>query len=180
MPANPYESPKSYGETTTALPTLRKQATRSLHALTLVLLLPAAYNYWEFDLQVVSRLPEDFARQCRSANIVGFVGGGVLAWFLGMPALEVFSDVVRMVFSRTTDRTAWQAVLYRALNRAPYFASVGAVLWGSWVFAFYERKGDFYAISWAVGIPAHLLAAFWYVPLFYQWYQLSQSHDRSS
>lgn len=175
MSENPYESPKCLSETTIAPTALQLQATRSFRALAVVLLLPAIYNYWEFDAHAVSRVPGLLAANFRSANILGFVVGGALVWFFGMPILEAISRLIRVIFAGGTDRSAWQEVLYRSLNRVPYLAVGGAALWSTWVFGFYEMKGDFYSISWAVGIPAHVLAACWYVPLIHGWYRLAVS-----
>lgn len=175
MTENPYESPKCMGETAIAPTTLQVQATRSFRAMAFVLLLPAIFNYWEFDAHVVSRLPGLLAGNCRSANVLGFVVGVALVWFFAMPALETLARFVRIIFAGGTDRAAWQEILYRSLNRALYLAVGGAVLWGIWVFGFYEMKSDFQTISWAVGVPAHVLAACWYVPLIGRWYRLAVS-----
>jgi hypothetical protein len=175
MTENPYESPRCMGETTSEPLSLRMQATRSLRILELVLLVPALYNYWEFDAHAVSRLPGLLARDCRAANLLGFVVGGALVWFVGMPTLEGIARLLRIVFAGSTDGTAWQEVLYRSFQRTTRLAVGGAALWVIWVFGFYEMRSDFYTISWAVGVPAHVLAACWYVPLIYRWCRLAES-----
>lgn len=172
---NPYESPRHMGETAISPTPLQVQATRWFRALVLVLLLPAVYNYWEFDAYVVSHFPKQIAGNPRSANVLGLVIGVALLWFFGMPTLETLARFVRIVFAGGTDQAAWQEVLYRSLKRALYLAVGGAVLWSIWVFGFYEMKSDFYAISWAVGVPAHVLGACWYVPLIHRWYRLAAS-----
>jgi hypothetical protein len=155
------------------------QATRSFRALAFVLLLPAVYNYWEFDVHAVSHLPSFDAVICRTINILGFVVGVVLVWYFGMPVLEGISRLLRILFAGGTDSTAWQEVFYQSCARAPYLAIGGAALWFLWVFAFYEIRINFFLISWAVGIPAHVLAACWYVPLIYRWYRLTASSATS-
>jgi hypothetical protein len=168
MTDNPYESPKWLGESPITSTSLQLQATRLFRTLALVLLVPAFYNYWEFDVHVVSQLPDILAPLCRFANILGFVVGGLLVWFLGMPTLERISRLLRIVFAGGADRATWQEVLYRSFNRTTYLAVGGAALWILWVFGYYEMRSDFYTISWAVGVPAHLLAACWYVPLIHR------------
>jgi hypothetical protein len=170
---NPYESPKLFGDSTSAASQERVQGQRSFRTTAFVLFLPAIYNYWAFDAGEVSRLPDDLANLCRTANILGLVVGGVLIWFLGLPSLELLSRFLRGVFAGGTDHVAWQGILYRSLSLTPYLAVPGAALWAIWVFCFYQLNTDFYVISWSVGIPAHLLGACWYVPLIYRWYRLA-------
>lgn len=64
---------------------------------------------------------------------------------------------------------------YRSLNSLICVAIPDAALWMVWVFGFYHMHSDFYTISWAVGAPAHLLAACWYVPLVHRWYRLART-----
>ncbi len=177
MPENPYKSPGRLNKTATAPTALQMQARRSFRALALVLLLPAVYNYWEFDVHVVSRLPGRFPVILRVAVLLAFVVGGALVWFFGLPVLEAISRFVRVVFARGADANAWQEVLYRTLNRVPYLAVDGAALWVMWVFGFYEMQASFFPISLAVAISAHVLAACWYVPLIYRWYRLAVVAD---
>jgi hypothetical protein len=143
----------------------------------LVLLVPAVYNYWAFDTHVIatSRLPSDLAILYRTVNVLAFFVGGSLIWFLGVPLLETTARLVRIVFAHGADRTAWQETLYRSLSWTAFVAIPGAILWVIWVFAFYQKKMNFSTISWAVGIPAHVLAACLYLPLIYGWYRLSAS-----
>jgi len=122
-------------------------------------------------------MPSGFATFYRAVHVIGFVVGATLIWFLGFPIIEAIAGVLRIVFANGTDRGAWQGVLYRSLNWAVVLAIPGAVLWGIWVLGFYQLGVNFYAISWAIGVPAHLLAASWYVPLIYRWYRMAQSHS---
>lgn len=176
MIENPYQSPDASSETVNAGPCLREQAGRSFRIATLVLLIPAVYNYWAFDAYVIgsSRLPSDLANLCRLLNVLGFIVGGSLIWFLGVPLLETSARLIRTVFANGTDRTAWLETLYRSLNWSAFLAIPGAVLWMIWVFVFYQKNMDLYTISWAVGIPAHLLAACLYLPLILGWYRLAR------
>jgi hypothetical protein len=177
MIENPYQSPQFWGETVNAEPSLRKRARRAFRVATLVLLIPAVYNYWAFDAHAIasSGLPSELASVYRTIDILGFVVGGTLIWLLGVPILEAIARLLRVLFANGTDRAAWQDILYRSLNWAAFLAIPGAALWAIWVFGFYQMKVDFYAISWAVGVPAHLLAACWYLPLIRGWYRLATS-----
>ena len=175
MTENPYQSPDVPSEAVNAGSSLRKRARLSFRVAALVLLIPAVYNYWEFDANVIasSRLPGDLANLYRMINVLGFIVGGSLIWFLGVPLLEATSRLIRIVFANGTDRTAWLETLYRSLNRTAFLAIPGAALWVIWVFVFYQKQMNFYTVSWAVGIPSHLLAACVYLPLIHGWYRLA-------
>ena len=177
MTENPYRAPPLFHEPVDTEFGLRRRALLSFRLVALVLLAPAVYNYWAFDTQAIasSRLPSDLTAVYRAANVVALVVGFTLIWFLGLPLLEAVSRLLRVVFAKGVDTAAWQRVLYRSMNRAVILASIGAALWVIWVFGFYQIGVNFYVISWAIGVPAHLLAACWYVPLIYCWYRMSGS-----
>ena len=177
MTENPYQSPDVPSEAVNAGSSLRKRARLSFRVATLVLLIPAVYNYWEFDANVIasSRLPGDLATLYRMINVLGFIVGGPLIWFLGVPLLEAAARLIRTIFANGTDRTTWLETLYRSLSWTAFLAIPGAALWVIWVFVFYQKQVDFYTIYWAVGVPAHLLAACLYLPLIYGWYRLATS-----
>lgn len=177
MTENPYQSSEVPSDAAKAGSSLRKRARLSFRVAAFVLLVPAVYNYWAFDAFVIasSGLPSDLANLYRTVNVVGFFVGGSLIWFLGVPILEATARLVRIVFANGTDRTAWQEALYRSLSWTAFLAIPGAALWVVWVYVFYRTNMDFYTISWAVGIPAHLLAACWYLPLIHGWYRLAAS-----
>ena len=174
MIENPYESPKSHPDATAADASWRRRARHCFHASILILLVPAVYNAWAFDLHVVSPLPSNLAIRCRAVNVVGFMLGSALIWCLGLPALEAASRLLRTTFAGRTDPAPWEEIFHRSFTRLVYLAAPGAVLWMIWVFAFYQVGVGFYEISWAVGVPAHLLGACWYVPLVYRWYRLAK------
>ena len=105
MIENPYESPQFSGETVNADSGLRKRAQLSFRIVILVLLIPAIYNYWAFDPRAIasSRLPSDLASLYRSVNVLGFIVGGTLIWFLGVPSLEAIARLLRILFANGTD-----------------------------------------------------------------------------
>ena len=177
MTENPYQSSEVPCDAVKAESSLRERARLSFRVATLVLLIPAVYNYWAFDAIAIasSGLPSDLANLYRTVNVIGFFVGGSLIWFLGVPLLEATARLVRIVFANGTDRTAWQETLYRSLSWTAFLAIPGAALWVLWVFAFYQKNMNFYTISWSAGIPAHLLAACLYLPLIHGWYRLAAS-----
>lgn len=177
MSENPYESPKAPPAAVVAESRLRKQARLAFRLSALVLFLPAIYNYCVLVSRDVAPLPDYLANFARTVSIAAFAVAALLISFLGFPALELIARLLRIVFARGADRNAWDEILYRSLNRTIYLAVPGAVLWAIWVVGFYELRWSYHAIviSWAVGVPAHLLAACWYVPLIYQWFRLALS-----
>lgn len=179
MIENPYQSPRLSRKSVDAEPSLRKRAQLSFRAAALVLLIPAVYNYWAFDAHAIAsgRLPSDLATFYRTANAVAFVVGMTLIWFLGLPIIEAIARLLRVVFANGTDSAAWQRALYRSLNWTVTLAIPGAALWVIWVFGFYRVGVNFYAISWPIGVTAHLLAACWYVPLIHRWYRMVESQS---
>ncbi|MBN1911134.1 MAG: hypothetical protein JW818_15415 [Pirellulales bacterium] len=179
MPENPYQSPAFVEETAAAEPVSRRRAKRAFRKAAAVLLAPAIYNLCAFEAHVHDSIRPEAAPVMHFFDVLGFVIACGLIWLLGLTALESVSFILFSAFARKTDPTAWQEVLYRSFDRAVYLTAAGAVLWGVWVFCFYQMDCDFQLISWAIGIPAHLLAACWYVPLIYRWYQLATA-DRSN
>ena len=175
MTDNPYQSPGVVGESSDAESSVRREARRWFHSAVGILFLPAVYNYWAFDAYAVGRLHEDIASLYRVVNMLGLGIVAALIWYLGLPCLEAIAQCLRIVFARSADREAWDETLYRSLRTVVYLVVPGAVLWIIWVFGVYQMHGDFYAMSWAIGIPAHLLGACWYVPLAYRWYRLAVS-----
>ncbi len=174
---NPYQSPGDLSRGGNGVAASRERAWRSFRIAFLILLVPAIYNYWAFDTYVIAaiRLPGDLVNLYRLGNVLGFIMGGSLIWMLGLPVLELAARLIRAVLATGTDRGSWLEILYRSLSWIAILALPGAVLWGVWVFAFYQRQVDFYTISWAIGIPAHALAACLYLPLIYRWFRLALS-----
>lgn len=174
MIENPYQSPRSLPDPASAESNLRKHARRSIRISMLVLMIPAIYNYIVFDARAIAgRLPDDLVVVCRAINLFGFIIGTAAIWFLGLACLELASNAIRFAFARGISPSAWQENLHRSLGLTVYLAVPCAALWAIWVFGFYEMRVNFRVISWAVGIPAHLLAACLYLPLIYRWYRLA-------
>ncbi len=177
MSTNPYESPKSTFEQPTGTGGHRYQAFRSLRAAFAILLLPAIYNYYCFDAQAfgASGIELPIHSVYRTINVLGFLICGAITWCVGLPVIEWVSNLIRIMFARETDSDAWNRVLYVSLKRVTLLSIPGAVLWAIWVFGFYQLNVDFVTISYAIGIPAHILGACLYLPLLCGWYRLARS-----
>lgn len=174
---NPFESPRD--SSTRILPNDvdRRNALFHLRLMLCILLIPAIYNYYAFDRQVFAgaRYPTPIYALERIVNIGAILVGSLLIWYFALAILEWLSRTFRHLFAGAVDRNAWTNSLYSSLQRAMYLSIAGSMLWAIWVYAFYSLDADFYVISWAVGIPAHLLAACWYIPLFVTWYKLRKA-----
>ena len=176
MTPNPYASPKSDSTGLHASSKSHRLARRCLRLALVILLAPAVYNFICFSSPVAAG-PDELRMQNASAwitwvNGFGFCFTAGAIWCLGLPLLELLTVVIHRIFGRTTSVEAWKEALYRALNRAPLFSVLGAVLWTLWVAAIYRLGIGFYAASVPIGVAAHLLAAGLYVPLFFRWYTL--------
>lgn len=178
-PTNPYAAPQSTLPEVLPDTPERQRALRHVRLALIILLMPGLYNFLCFDGQVFgderTGMVSPIVILARMVNAGGMIGVSVFVWFCGLATLEVLSRVLFALFSRQATLTQWQAKLHGVLGRAGYFAAAGAVLWFVWVVAFYQLKWNFYAISWPIGILAHLLAAGLYVPLCFQWFQLERS-----
>lgn len=178
MSDNPYRSPTAESSET-GDDRLRRRAESAFRLSTCILIVPALYNYWQFDSQAIasSALPSAAMTTYRTTNLACFVVGGTLIWFFGVRLLEWLSGKLRNVVAQRADPDAWHRVLYENLARTPAFAIAGACLWAIWVYGFYVMSWNFMVISWAVGVPSHLLAACIYLPLAYRWYRLATAPD---
>ncbi|MEM1069001.1 MAG: hypothetical protein AAGG48_23220 [Planctomycetota bacterium] len=175
MNENPYQPPMVPEEKESADKT---RARRSFRLATVILWVPAVYNYLEFDAIALTGLPGDVEWLYRSVNVVLLLTGFVLLWFIGLNLVERTSLLLHRVFASHTDVKDWQETLYRSVPRIVRLALFGAGLWLIWIVGFYRMDWDFYTLSWVIGVPAHALAACWYLPLLVRWYQLVTSASR--
>lgn len=160
----------------------RRAAQRHFRVAALILLLPAAYNYVEFDRTYVlgQGLPADLVMLQRTVNLVAIVIGVGCIWQFGLPLVETFAAVARRQFARHVAPVHWNVPLYAAVRSLAYLAAAGAMLWTFWVFAIYRLEMDFWIASYTAGIPGHVLGACFYVPLLYRWYRLAKRADSSA
>lgn len=177
MSVNPYESPKVDMNQPAYRYVPREDAQRSLRIALLIMLVPAVYNFAcfsfaLFNFRIRVGRPLAMSNVDRAVNSVGFVLIALAVWFLGLSVLEFFTLRIHYVAARASKFNDWKDSLYLTLRRAPFFAFAGAGLWAVWVCAFYQLRIGFYEISVPIGIAAHLLAACFYLPLFWRWYHL--------
>lgn len=175
MSQNPYQAPL-YPGVLADRPVVpqRRAALRAVRITATLLFAAAIYNYWEFDRVAFETAPIQFSRLFRAINIGWFFIAALVTWFFSLTILELLSRVLRTLFAPGKDRDEWLDCLYQSLLKTPVLALVGAVLWTVWTFAFYRMHANFYVISWLIGIPAHIVAAAWYVPLLVQWRRLGR------
>lgn len=175
MHENPFEPPRTV-ELKPAENVHRSRARFAFRATLLLMMVPALYNYLEFDAHILmgSGIPSLSAMVMRITNLVGILLAALSIWFAGFPLLEKLSSAVHLVFANHTRLEAWQAQLYMAIYRGAILAIPGAILWLVWVFGFYSMRINFFVISWAVGAPAHALAACVYGPLLVNWFRIAR------
>lgn len=100
---------------------------------------------------------------------------GFFAMTCTFEVLERLAKLLRRVFAPNSHPDAWSNAIYNAFRPAIPLGLAGALLWIIWVIAFFELRINFYVISYAVGIPAHLLAACVYFPLIYSWFKAART-----
>jgi hypothetical protein len=176
MSTNPYEPPESAATSRVPEHGERDVAKRSLR-IALVLMLPSAvYNFICYNFPTdPEHIEIPIYSVYRVFNGLGFIAITTAIWWFGLLILEFLTGGFHAFFGRHSELGAWKTALYRMLHRLPPFAIVGAVLWAIWIAGFYQLDIGFYAVSVPVGIAGHLLAAGWYVPLFYRWYRIERS-----
>lgn len=173
MSINPYAPPSwpdVAGLPEAELRTLACQRFRLSH---LILLVPAILNLVCFNwLQ-----PPVFVL----GNSLGFVAIGLFVWFLGFGTVDRVSSLLHGLVCGNRAHQEWNRTLYLRLISLPGFVAVGSLLWILWVVGFYLMGMSFYFISYLVGVPAHILAACFYIPLIMNWYRIARPrHVRAS
>ncbi len=177
MNTNPFETPKSQAALPAVTNVDRVAAQRGLRIALVLLLISAVYNFVCFSV-LPSYVDEIDVQQLwffRAVNFSGLVLFAMAVWFLGLIVLEFLTSGLHAIFGRRSSLASWQNELYRSLAGVPLKALLGAVLWAVWIAAFYQLDVNFFVISVPVGIAAHLLAAWVYLPLLYRWYKQSRT-----
>ncbi|GAA4427269.1 hypothetical protein [Bremerella cremea] len=171
---NPFQSPTPTAEPGPKGNSSRQSALVSLRLAIVMLTAAGLVNYHAYDTMAMGPHVSLFGLMIMM-RVFQLVLVGLLVigcWLLLLPTLEVIAERLRSWFAKHVDAETWNEALYRSLAPAAILALPGSILWIVWVIGFYYLKAPFLLISYAVGIPAHLLAACIYVPLLYRWYHL--------
>ncbi|MBI1247079.1 hypothetical protein GC197_04450 [bacterium] len=112
-------------------------------------------------------LAAGIAQLLLSVGVIAFV-----LWIQLFDVLELLASGLRLLVAKRVDADQWNNAFYVSLKPAGLLAVPGMLLWVTGVICFYYLEINFYIISYAVGIPAHLLAACLYLPLIVRWFQL--------
>lgn len=176
MEINPFQSPESRSQPESSSTRERSSALFSVRV-AIGLLLPAGlFNFFAFDRFVLREdMPIGLLFAVRIFDIAAILLIGIVCWFLTVPVLEGVGRFIRHFVGRRASIVAWNDALYRSLKPMGYVAVPGAILWVIWIVGFYFVQGNFFFLSVAVGIPAHLLAAALYIPLFVRWFLLART-----
>lgn len=150
----------------------------SLRLAILWLLIAGLVNFTAFHLHIKPLPGRQANTSLSNANFE--VAGGLLAisflviacWFALLPLLELITWKIQASFAPSDDPARWVGALYSSLKPAGLLAFLGMTLWALWVYGFYYLRVNFFVISYAIGIPIHILAACLYVPLLFRWYKL--------
>lgn len=173
MSDNPYQTPQIVADLYPIRTTVRIVVERRVRTALLVLLVPAIYNFVCFSFAIGnSQIVNPFFVISLALNTLGFVFVFATVWFFGLTIIERIAWIVDRIMARKANLNGRLNVLYQALDTTPIFSVLGAILWTTWVVGFYHLGLDFYALSFPIGIAAHLLAAAFYLPLFYRWFRM--------
>ena len=175
MSKNPYEPPNVPATIEPERNEERAAALRDVRVSLLIMLVPTLYNFVWFNFSTDNRIEFSFFYVEQIVNFVGLVLLLAAIWIYGLMALELVTGGIHTIVARHSTLDVWKRALYSVFRRAPMLAVLGALLWVMWVVAFYQLQADFYTISVPVGIMAHVLAAFLYIPLTYRWYKMERS-----
>ncbi|OYP38922.1 hypothetical protein [Rhodopirellula sp. MGV] len=179
MTSNPYEAPGDDSLDQNDLSKRRHQGLMWFRGLLVVLLLPAIYNYIRFDHAILHGpgVSAGLIKTYRAVNMVLIAIGSLSLWIWGYPVIEWLSMKLKRLFGPNKDPLAWQDCLHRSARQAFRLSFPAAALWFVWVHIFYRSPENFILLSWLIGIPAHLLAACWYIPLFRSWAECPRQTD---
>ncbi|MFN3148309.1 hypothetical protein [Bremerella sp.] len=176
MSTNPYQSPQAESASLETQPPLRREALKSVRKATLLLTAAGYFNLYVFGCNYYPfRILSPLDVAMIAFQVMGTAAIAIACWFLLLPLLEFTGRLIHNWLSPRSDTQPWSDAIYVSLKPAAKLAVAGVILWVTWVIGFYDFRIDFFVISYAVGIPAHILAACLYVPLLFRWYKLWRS-----
>lgn len=165
---NPYQAPNAAPvATAAAVSSQRRRAMLHWRLGWGLLMLAATDNFCQFSAQVGDPV-------LVILNGLGFVILAGAVFCFGLFALERIAVLIRWLFSGQASQASWLDVLYRSLKPVPWLAAIGTLIWGTWIACYYLMEIDFMVASVPAAIAGHLVAACFYLPLFYRWYRLER------
>jgi hypothetical protein len=188
---NPYEAPKSFDQVATTPQSAERSAARKniRHAL-LILVIPAVWNYGCLFWPDLIAIPQprveptflDSAVQVMSlGNLLLIVAAFIGLWFCALKVLDWIAMTVHRLFGGHTTRTQWLESMYYSLWTLRWAARLGAVCWIAWlILFFYARAGDPFWTCFLMGTIGHLIGAWVYGTVFYNWYRLRHTTPRAA
>ena len=170
MSENPYQPPQPGPPA--SMRVTRDTAVRCTRWTVAVLLGPAIYNVVCFWWKSGGWERDQFA-------VLGFWLAVVLSVAMTVSAsavrdLEFGTWLLHRWLGRPETADLWQQALYRFLVRLRRAAIPAAGLWTAWCYAFYQQQAPFFLISVPIGIVAHLVAAYAWLPLPLQWFRIER------
>ncbi|MBI1247069.1 hypothetical protein GC197_04400 [bacterium] len=181
MPTNPYQSPQADDTPVEVRLSKRQEALDSVRAAAALLTTAGLLNFGALfspGFETYWHTPTFWIVLAVDTILLAGIGLIVAAcWFLLLPTLEFLGGLIRAIIAPSVDRGEWQDAIYVSLKPARLLAIPGTILWVIWVIGLFYLNANFFVISYAVGIPAHILAACLYVPLIVRWYRLWRGGD---
>jgi hypothetical protein len=183
---NPYEAPESPDQVAPPRAAERPVALKNIRDALLILLIPAAWNYgclfWgEFvgvprGGRMLDAGNDPVFRVLALGNLFLLTAAFVGLWLLALKILDGIAVAVHHVCGGRTSRTAWLESMYYSLWTLRWASRLGAVCWIAWlILFFYARMFDPFWICFVMGTVGHLIGAWVYGTIFYNWYRLRQA-----
>jgi hypothetical protein len=191
---NPYESPGALEQLAFAPSSAqRDKAQKRIRDTVWIMTIPALWNYgclfWPeyVGLEPPAQLLEFPRHQIfpvvATANLVVLVAALVGLWFLALRILEYVALVIHRFFGGETSAEDWLGSMYHSLWTLAWASRLGAICFIAWLLLFFYAPGtDRFLVSVLFGAIGHLIGAWVYGTVLFNWYRLrrsvaQQAHD---
>jgi hypothetical protein len=187
-PPNPYESPRVLDQLITAPPSAdRVAALKGVRNALLILAIPALWNYgclfWPEFVGLHARVGGAFRRLPTPAGTVHtvlatfnfflLVATFLGLWFLALKIFDWIALIIHRLFGGETSSADWLSSMYHSLWTLVWASRLGAICFVGWlVLFFYVPNVDRVAVSVLLSTAGHLIAAWVYGTVFFNWYRL--------
>jgi hypothetical protein len=184
---NPYEAPESLDQAVAA-PRLaeRPVALKTIRDALLILAIPAVWNYGCLFWSEFAGVPRDgrmfdadddpVIRVMAVGNLFLLAATFLGLWLFALKILDGIALAVHHFFGGRTSNTEWLESMYYSLWTLLWASRLGAVCWIVWlILFFYARTFDPFWTCFVMGTVGHLIGAWVYGTVFYNWYRLRQA-----
>ena len=176
---NPYASPRAEQQSP-AVPPSREKAQSIVRRTLLILAVCVGINIWANFYWADSQLYNQFAAgpvpPIVIFNVIFFAIVFVVLWLVALRVLEWMGRIFHRLFGGNISLNDWMTSLHHSIWPMVPATLIGAVLWVTWLILFHlaDRPGGF-ALDVAFQFAGHMLGAWVYLNVFWNWYQLRRA-----